>query len=103
MTYNNENPWTPDDEKEHFPKILEWWCGQAFFKTLEDKKKWSIKGSFSQWFYKPNQIGSNYILTLFDIDNNKHYSSYLRNDKEKLKIKKEKFTSKYNFSLFKCF
>ena len=51
------NPWTLDDENEHPKSILEWWCVEAFFKSIEDNSKWTFKGNFTEWFVKSEGIG----------------------------------------------
>ena len=86
-------PWTPEDEREHFPSIIEWWCTEGFFKTVENNKKWSFKTTFSEWFQtKPKQkIGSLNIFTLFDQDLNKNCLYITRNDSQKLKSATDRF------------
>ena len=94
------NPWTPQDEKEHFPSLLEWWCAQAFFKTVEDNKKWSYKVTFTEWFEK-SKAGSILHTSLFDLDNNKQFSYYSRNDSDKLESAKDIFDVSYEDSFMK--
>ena len=60
MDEEYKNPWNPEDEKEHFPCLLEWWCIISYFKTLEDEKRWSVKGSFSEWAEGDKEDGSIY-------------------------------------------
>jgi hypothetical protein len=79
------NPWTKEDEREHFPSVIEWWGAEAFFNTVENNKKWSLKTSLSEWFTRPNNYGSNAISTLFDLGENKHFDFYARRDTDKLK------------------
>lgn len=101
MTSKNPvNPWTPQDEKEHFPSLLEWWCAQAFFKTVEDNKKWSYKVTFTEWFEKP-KVGSILHTSLFDLDNNKQFSYYSRNNSNKLESAKDIFDVSYEDSFMK--
>ncbi|OYT28178.1 hypothetical protein B6U98_05440 [Thermoplasmatales archaeon ex4572_165] len=80
------NPWTSDDEKEHYPSVLEWWCTEGFFKCKKTGKTWSFKGSFSEWCTAGNVHGSTYDFTLFDPEKKKYFSSYIRTDEEKLDI-----------------
>lgn len=103
MNYTKEpvNPWTTEDEREHFPSIIEWWGTEAFFKTVEDNKKWSLKTSLSEWFSKPDNYGSNAISTLFDLDENKHFDYYSRSNSEKLKSVKDCLNISYNDSFVK--
>jgi hypothetical protein len=84
------NPWSPDDEKEHYPSVLEWWCTEGFINDEAKEKTWCFKGSFSEWCTKDKKHGSTFDFTLFDPDTKKHFSSYIRNDKNKLDIKYEK-------------
>ena len=96
------NPWTPEDEKEHFPCPLEWWCIISFFKTLEDEKRWSVKGSFSEWAEGEKEDGSVYDITLFDLDDDKYYTYGSKKEKEKLQTVKDKFLHvKYDDSWLK--
>lgn len=91
------NPWTPEDEREHFPSIIEWWCTEGFFKTVENNKRWSFKTTFSEWFQtKPKKIGTLYNLTLFDQDLDKHFLYFTRNDSQKLESAKDRFEVKVN-------
>ena len=78
MNYTKEpiNPWTTEDEREHFPCIIEWWGAESFFKTVEDNKKWSLKTSLSEWFTKPDNYGSNAISTLFNLKSNKQKGTH---------------------------
>jgi len=85
------NPWTADDEKEHFPCIMEWWAAEAFFKSIENSKKWSLKVAFTEWFENPKKIGSILNMTLFDQDNNKHFIYCSRDDSVRLKSAKDRF------------
>jgi len=95
---NKKNAWTPDDEKEHFPSMMEWWCAEGFFKTIEDNKKWHFKTSFSEWLRFKGNPGSNYLLDHFDIENKKHYIYHINNEEEKLKISKDKLEVWFNNS-----
>ena len=103
MRNNKEpvNPWTPEDEREHFPSVIEWWGAEAFFKSVEDNKRWSLKASFTEWLTKSKKPGSNFIVTLFDLENNKHFSHYSRNDSAKLESAKDSFNVKYGDSTMK--
>lgn len=94
------NPWTDDDEREHFPTLIEWWCAEAFFKSVEDNKKWNLKVTFNEWFNKP-KIGYISNMTLFDQVNNKHFIHYSRSDSVKLKSAKDSFNVSYDNSFMK--
>lgn len=95
MYKNSKNPWNPNDEKEHFPIAIEWWCTEGFFETQENNKKWTFKGSFTEWCLGNNKIGMNTNLTLFDLSKNDYTCYYLRDDKRKLDIIQKPFTVKY--------
>ena len=63
---NKNNPLTPEDEKDHFPCAVEWWCPEAFFKTLEDNKKWCFNASIAVGCSKERKVGAMLKTTLFD-------------------------------------
>ena len=68
------NPWTYDDEKEHFLSIVEWWCIESFIKTIEDNKKWSLKASIRKWCDKDlPESGTTFDFALLNQDTNKQY------------------------------
>jgi hypothetical protein len=95
------NPWTLDDEKEHPKSILEWWCVEAFFKSIEDNSKWTFKGNFTEWFVKSEGIGSIYNFVLFNNDTKKYYVSDIRDGDNRLKSSKKIFEVKFRESYFK--
>lgn len=101
MINKNKNPWSPEDEGEHIPSIMEWWCAIAFLKTVEDNKKWSFKGSFAEWFDKPNTIGCVFNTTFFDKNEKRHYTYTSRDDTKKLEIVKGKLDIKHDGSYLK--
>jgi len=94
-TKKSVNPWTKEDEKEHYPSVIEWWGFEAFFKSVEDNKQWGLKGSCSQFCNRKKQPGSNCIITLFDIEKNKHFHYYSRDTSRKLESIKDNFHVKY--------
>ncbi|MFW6149174.1 MAG: hypothetical protein ACOC6D_04890 [Atribacterota bacterium] len=96
MAENNNNLWTPENEREHFPCVMEWWAAISFFKTLEDNKKWSVKGVLNQWCEKSEGTGSLFNFTLFDEATGKHFVYFLKNTEKKLEAAKEGFEVKYN-------
>jgi hypothetical protein len=75
--------WTDDDESEHYPSIIEWWCIEAFFDNKNSKKKWSLKATFTEYHDKGDE-GSVFFITLFDQITGKPYIYYTRNDSKKL-------------------
>ncbi len=82
---NNVNPWTKNDELEHYPSVMEWWCTEGFFKTIEDDNEWSFKTSFSEWCTGENKNGCIYKTTIFNLTKNKYYDFSIRDDDNKLK------------------
>ena len=95
MTRENKNPWTPDDEREHFPSVLEWWAIESFFKSIEDGKRWSLKSVFNEWINGSKEMGSIFNMTLFDENEDKHFTYCLRNNKNKLETANNKFDVRY--------
>lgn len=97
-----DNPWTPEDEREHPLSVIEWWYIEAFFKSIEDNKRWSIKSGFNEWLYpKSKEIGCIFNMTLFEQDKNKHLIYYSRNDSTKLKSDKDNYYVRYEDSFMK--
>ena len=47
MKKTEKNPWTPQDEGDHFPVMKEWWCFETLFKTIKDNRKWNLKLSMA--------------------------------------------------------
>jgi predicted secreted hydrolase len=43
-----KNPWTPEDEGDHFPCALEWWWIYATL-TLDNGEHWDVALMFSYW------------------------------------------------------
>src|SRR4030042_3784451 len=70
MTKDNlsKNPWTAEDEGDHYPSRKEWWAFETLFKTQDDKKKWSFKGSMA---YEQETPSCFIVNLLFDIDSNR--------------------------------
>ena len=95
------NPWTEEDEKEHFPCLMEWWSAEAFFTSKENNKKWSLKVAFTEWFENKKKQGSISNITLFDQDENKHYIFCKRDDLNRLKSEKNKFYVQFEDSFIK--
>jgi len=100
MINKDKNPWTKEDEKEHFPSVMEWWCAITFFKTIEDNKKWSFKGSFAEWVEKTKK-GSVFNTTFFNQTDNKNFLYHSRNDKEKLDSSEHELHIRYDDSSLK--
>lgn len=101
MNKGSKNPWTSEDEKEHFPNVREWWCGEAFFTTIEDKKRWSLKTGLTYWVSKSKYITPAFDITLFDQDNNKHYSNCSYKDKIRFKSTNDGLNVRYGDSYIK--
>lgn len=99
-TKKQVNPWTPEDEKEHALSKVEWWCIEAFFRTIEDNKRWSLKASIRRWRDKPI-TGFILSMALLDQDNNKQYIYDARHKSEKLLPAKDSFDVGYEDSFMK--
>jgi len=98
MNRKDRNPWTPEDEREHFPSVVEWWTVEAFFKSIEDNKNWFLRTEFYEQFIKSKTTSSTFSITLFDIDNHKHFRYFSKNDYAKLKSARDRFDVKYDDS-----
>jgi hypothetical protein len=98
MTSNKDvkNPWTYEDDLEHYPCIIEWWAFIFFFKTIENNKKWASKSAFVQWHEKSNEIGSMFNFSIFDENEGKNYGSYSKKYDRKLDSVKGKLEVHYN-------
>ena len=83
-----KNPWNPQDEGDHIPIDLEWWCAEGIFKSIEDGRNWSFKVVFTCGSRRKGNNG--FFVTLSDIDNNKHYSYRFYKEPDKFKHEKNK-------------
>jgi len=101
MNKEYTNPWTSEDEREHFPSELEWWCAISFLRSVEDNKKWVFKASLSEWFEKSKKTGSLLNASLLDQDSDKHFTYGSRNDTAKLESVKDSFFIRYEDSFIK--
>ena len=52
---------------------MEWWAAEAFFTSIEDNKKWSLKVAFTEWFENLHKIGSISNITLFDQSDEEYF------------------------------
>lgn len=95
------NPWTLEDEKEHPTSILEWWCVEAFFKTIENNYKWTFKSDFTEWLTKQNETGSINKFMLYNNNTKKIYIRDIRREGQRLKSSKNNFEVKFDESYFK--
>jgi hypothetical protein len=77
---NNEvkNPWTTADERSHDFSTQEWWCVESFFKTIENKKEWSIRAYFWECEKKSKKKSSIFDFSLFDLTKGKHVIYHAR-------------------------
>jgi len=99
-TTNTKNsPWTPEDEREHFQSMIEWWCSMVNFKT-KNNEEYSFKSTFTEW-NEFGKIGSILHSCLHDNKNKKNFEFYDRNEKEKLTTKEKEFYVKYEDSFMK--
>lgn len=88
-----KNPWTPEDEGDHYPSMKEWWCIETLFKTLEDNRKWNLKSSFAYELETPSCF---FLYHLFDMTSKKLVArSSINDDIGKLSHKKNKVDLKY--------
>jgi hypothetical protein len=89
--------WAYQDEKNHPDSIIEWWCPEAFFKTVENNKKWSLNASFTDYIGDTKKPESLFKITLFDQDKNKRYEylKILPNELIKKPSKNGKFGIKF--------
>jgi hypothetical protein len=94
-----KNPWTPEDEGDHYPSMKEWWCIETLFKTVEDNRKWNLKTSFAYELETPSCF---FIYHLFDMTTNKLVARKAINDDiKKFSYKKNIVDIKYEKSLIK--
>ena len=108
MTKKNsfKNPWKSEDEGDHYPCWKEWWAVETLFKTLDDKKKWSFKGSMA---YEKDTPSCFIVNLLFDINSNRCIIHRAINDdinkftheKNIVDLKYEDFTIKGIFPNYK--
>ncbi len=104
MTENSKNPWTIEDERDHFPSVIEWWCPEVFFKTMDDNKKWSLNASFTYGYgNSKNNFISMFKMALFDQNKNTYFEYLDKMDKPLLMSKSIDggFEIKYNKSFIK--
>jgi hypothetical protein len=94
----HNNPWTPTDEGDHYPSMKEWWSVETLFRTIDDNKKWSLKGTIAYELETPSCFMEN---ILFDITLNKCIIHKAVNDDLKKFIhNKDKVDLRYkNFTL----
>ena len=96
---NLGNPWTSEDEGDHFPVGLEWWCTEGFFKSSEDGKNWSFKTVFSIGLKgKKDHV---FFITLFDVDNGTYFTYRIYEEPEKVRHKKNRTDIECNGSNIK--
>ncbi len=97
MNYRKqENPWTPEDEGDHYPVMKEWWTVETLFTTEEDNRKWNLLASFS---YKLSTRSCFFQYVLFDITSKKCVSNREEdNSLDKLHRTKNKIDLKYGSS-----
>ncbi len=94
-----KNPWTPQDEGDHYPVMKEWWTTETIFKTKDDNRKWNLISSFS---YKIEDSSSFFQYVLFDITSKKYVAHKDISDSiEKLSHKKNKVDLQYEKSTIK--
>jgi len=62
------NPWTPEEEGDHFPIMREWWTCEALFQTSQDHRRWNLMTSFA---YEQETPSCFFQYVLFDITSKK--------------------------------
>jgi hypothetical protein len=82
MLEMKKNPWRVKDEKSHTNSLIEWWCPEAFFTTIENNKKWHLNSSITE-YGKKGKTGSCFKTTIFDLENKIYYEN-LKYSKKKL-------------------
>ncbi|KYK20804.1 hypothetical protein AYK25_08575 [Thermoplasmatales archaeon SM1-50] len=95
------NQWTTQDERGDVSRILEWWAIEAFFTSMEDKKRWSLKVAFSEGFVDEKHRGVVCNITLFDQDTNTQYTSYIRTPGARLQSSSKTFDVHHGDSYMK--
>jgi hypothetical protein len=58
------NPWTPQDEGDHYPVAKEWWTTELFFTTKEDHRTWNLITTFAYELETPSCF---HQYVLFDL------------------------------------
>ena len=87
-----KNPWTPDDEKGHFPSPIEWWSNEILLKDVKTKKEWNLKASFTEWCEnKQKRIGCIYRTVLLDVETDKHFEYSFRSDSHRFESSEKHF------------
>jgi len=96
-----ENPWTPEDEGDHFPCATEWWCFHAALE-LENGDRWDALGDFQYETYPKSGINKTTLLMYyFNRDNGKCRDFSVTDntgsgEEMKLSFKKNVVDLKYN-------
>ena len=94
-----KNPWTAEDEGDHYPTMKEWWCIETLFKTLDDKRKWNLKFSMAYEMETPSCF---FDYVLFDITSKKCVlHKAINDDIKKFTHIKNKVDLKYKKSTIK--
>lgn len=87
------NPWTSEDEGDHYLSMKEWWAIETLFKTLEDNRKWNLKLCMAYELETPSCF---FVYHLFDITNKKLVArKSINDDINKFFYKKNKVDLKY--------
>jgi hypothetical protein len=93
-----ENPWTPEDERGHTDRTLEWWSVIGFFTSKEDKKQWSLKVVLSEGYIEPKHNGSLLSIALLDRETNHHYTYLVRHADSQIQFRRDTFDVHHNES-----
>jgi hypothetical protein len=95
MINNSElkNPWTIQDEGDHYPVMKEWWTIENFFKTHKNNRKWNLMTSIAYEMETPSCF---FQYSLFDLISKKCILHKEINENiEKLLTKKNKVDLRY--------
>jgi len=95
---NADNPWTPEDERGHTDRTLEWWSVIGFFTSKEDQKQWSMKVVLSEGYTTPKHNGSLCSIALLDKQTNRHYIYLLRHPDSQIQFRHDIFHVNHNES-----
>ncbi len=97
-TYNS-NPWTPEDEGDHYPVMREWWTVETIFKTIGENKKYNFLIIAS---YNTEKPGCFFQYALIDIESdNCVLRADIDDDIDNLKTQKNKLDVRYKKSFIK--
>jgi len=99
MYNKTKNPWSPEDEGDHYPIMREWWTIETLFKTKDQDKNYNFMVIASYNMEKPSCF---FQYVLFDIKEKKCIiRADIDDDIKKLSFKKNRLDLKYKDSFIK--